>query len=128
VLRTGTHAPAAVIEALFLPGASARAAAEASSANDTFASATASELTAVVRGTSARRPARARCVVPNVRGTKLAAARKAITKARCRVEQVTRSWSGRVGDDKLIRQRPAPRTRLAPRNRVHLVVSKGRWR
>jgi PASTA domain len=87
-----------------------------------------SEASAVVRAASVSQPARARCVVPNVRGKKLAAARQAITKARCRVGRIARSWSGRVAAGKVIRQRPAPRTRLAQRSRVHLVVSKGRKR
>jgi PASTA domain len=95
--------------------------------NSAGASSATSELTAVVRGTSASRP-RPRCVVPNVRGKRLVAARKAITKARCRVGRVTRSWSARVAAGKVIKQRPAPRTRLAARSRVHLVVSRGRRR
>jgi hypothetical protein len=69
-----------------------------------------------------------RCVVPNVRGKQLAAARKAITKARCRVGRIQRKFSSRVRAGRVISQTPRPRARLASRSRVHLVVSKGRRR
>jgi beta-lactam-binding protein with PASTA domain len=58
----------------------------------------------------------------------VAAARKAIMKARCLVGRVSRSWSARAAKGHVIRQRAAPRTRLASRSRVHLVVCKGRRR
>jgi PASTA domain len=69
-----------------------------------------------------------RCVVPRVRGKQLAAARKAITKAYCRVGRVQRKFSNRVRAGRVISQTPRPRARLASRGRVHLVVSKGRRR
>jgi hypothetical protein len=69
-----------------------------------------------------------RCVVPNIRGKQLAAARKAITKAQCRVGRIQRKFSNRVRADRVISQTPRPRARLASRARVHLVVSKGRRR
>ena len=69
-----------------------------------------------------------RCVVPNIRGKQLAAARKAITKAHCRVGRVQRKFSNRVRAGRVISQTPRPRARLASRGRVHLVVSKGRRR
>jgi PASTA domain len=69
-----------------------------------------------------------RCVVPSVRGKQLAAARKAITKARCRVGRIQRRFSNRVRAGRVISQTPRPRARLASRGRVHLVVSKGQRR
>jgi hypothetical protein len=69
-----------------------------------------------------------RCVVPSVRGKRLAAARRAITSARCRVGRIQRKFSNRVRAGRVIAQTPRPRARLASRGRVHLVVSKGRRR
>jgi PASTA domain len=73
-------------------------------------------------------PPPVRCVVPNVRGKRVAAARKAIRKAHCRVGRIQKKFSNRVVAGKVISQSPRPRARLASRGRVHLVVSKGRRR
>jgi trypsin len=69
-----------------------------------------------------------RCVVPSLRGKTLAAARIALTRARCRLGTVTRAYSSRVRFRRVIRQRPAPRMRLARNARVRVVVSRGRRR
>jgi hypothetical protein len=87
----------------------------------------ASEPSSIVARAPAPPQAR-RCVVPSVRGKRLAAARKAITKAQCRVGRVQRKFSNRVRAGRVISQTPRPRARLASRARVHLVVSKGRRR
>jgi PASTA domain len=87
----------------------------------------ASEPSSIVARAPAPPQAR-RCVVPSVRGKRLAAARKAITNARCRVGRVQRKFSNRVRAGRVISQTPRPRARLASRGRVHLVVSKGRRR
>jgi PASTA domain len=73
-------------------------------------------------------PPPVRCVVPNVRGKRLAAARKAITKAHCRVGRIQKKFSNRVVAGRVISQSPKPKARLASRGRVNLVVSKGRRR
>jgi hypothetical protein len=87
-----------------------------------------SNLTAQVRAVSAVRTVRRRCVVPDVRGKRLAVARKAIVTARCRLGRVTHSFSTRIGKGKVIRQRPAPRTRRPVGTKIQLVVSRGRRR
>jgi uncharacterized delta-60 repeat protein len=68
------------------------------------------------------------CVVPNLRGRTLGAARSSLTKAFCRVGTVKRAYSARVGKGRVISQRPAPRARLAELAKVNLVVSRGRRR
>lgn len=65
------------------------------------------------------------CKVPNVRGKKLAVARSAITKARCRLGKVRRKASRRVMRGHVVSQSPKPRTSLPYRSRVNLVVSRG---
>jgi uncharacterized delta-60 repeat protein len=68
------------------------------------------------------------CVVPNVRGKTLSAARSSLTKALCKVGTVKRVHSARIGKGRVISQRPAPRTRLTELAKVNLVVSRGRRR
>jgi uncharacterized delta-60 repeat protein len=68
------------------------------------------------------------CVVPNVRGKTLGAARAGLTKALCKVGMVKRTYSARVRKGRVISQRPAPRTRMAELAKVNLVVSRGRRR
>jgi uncharacterized delta-60 repeat protein len=68
------------------------------------------------------------CVVPNVRGRTLAAARSDLTRALCKVGTVKRTYSAHTKKGRVISQRPAPRTRLAELGRVDLVVSRGRKR
>lgn len=68
------------------------------------------------------------CVVPNVRGQTLAAARTRLARAGCRVGTVTRAYSRTVRKGRVISQRPRPRARLAESSKVKLVVSRGRRR
>ena len=68
------------------------------------------------------------CVVPNVRRQKLRSARSSLTKARCKVGTIRRTYSAKVRKGRVISQRPAPRTRLAELAKVNLVVSNGRRR
>jgi len=66
------------------------------------------------------------CLVPNVKRKTLAAAKKAITRAHCRLGRVrlVSSWTVRRG--RVIAQRPAPRRHLRNGGKVNLVVSRGR--
>jgi len=66
------------------------------------------------------------CIVPNVKGKPLAAARHAITKHRCRVGTIRRARSAAVRQGRVISESPHPGTKLRPRSRVDLVVSRGR--
>ena len=68
------------------------------------------------------------CVVPNVRGQKLAAARSRLTRAACRTGKIQRKYSRTVKKGRVISQRPRPRARLAELAKVNLVVSRGRRR
>lgn len=63
------------------------------------------------------------CVVPNVHRLRLAQARRAVTRAGCRVGRVTTRSGGRAGV--VIRQRPRAGVELPPGGRVHLVVTRG---
>jgi Lamin Tail Domain/PASTA domain len=72
------------------------------------------------------RPWARRCVVPNVVGRRLPAARVAIARARCRTGAVRRAYSRNVRRGFVIRQAPRPRTRLRPGARVNLIVSRGK--
>ncbi|HEX6680654.1 MAG TPA: PASTA domain-containing protein [Gaiellaceae bacterium] len=65
------------------------------------------------------------CRVPNVRGKKLAPARRAVTKAHCRVGKVRRKVSKKVKRGRVISQSPKPGTRLQSLGKVNLVVSRG---
>lgn len=68
------------------------------------------------------------CVVPNVRGQELAAARARLTRAGCRAGKVQRKYSQTVRKGRVISQRPRARARLAELAKVNLVVSRGRRR
>jgi glucose/arabinose dehydrogenase len=70
-------------------------------------------------------PRPARCVVPNVRGKTLVAARRALVAGRCRVGKVTRNYSRTVRTGRVVSQRPGPRARLARGAYVRLVISRG---
>jgi beta-lactam-binding protein with PASTA domain len=65
------------------------------------------------------------CIVPKVKGKKLAAAKSALTQAHCRVGRVTKKFS-KVKKGRVISQRPKPGTNLPAGGKVKLVVSKGR--
>jgi hypothetical protein len=69
-----------------------------------------------------------RCVVPNVRGKPLAAARRAIRRAGCTTGRVRRSYSASVRSGRVIAQAPRPGIRKRAGAKVSLVLSKGRRR
>jgi uncharacterized delta-60 repeat protein len=73
-------------------------------------------------------PAPPRCVVPNVRGKAVRAARGSIARGRCGVGRVKRKASKKVQKGRVISQTPRPGTALLVGGRVHLVISKGRRR
>jgi hypothetical protein len=68
----------------------------------------------------------AQCVVPNVKGKKLAAARTAITHAHCAVGKISKAASKKVPKGKVISQKPTPGKHLTAGAKVNLVVSKGK--
>lgn len=68
------------------------------------------------------------CVVPNVRRQTLRSARSSLTKARCKVGTIRRTYSAKARKGRVTSQRPAPRTRLAELAKVNLVVSRGQRR
>ena len=65
------------------------------------------------------------CIVPNVRRKRLAKAKAAITRARCRVGSVRRVRSSGALRNRVIRQKPSPGTERPPGARVSLVVGRG---
>jgi ABC-type transport system substrate-binding protein len=75
-----------------------------------------------------RAPAQARCVVPNVRGKPVPAARRAFARSRCALGRVSRAYSGRVRKSRIIRQSRRPGSRHPRGTRVNVVVSRGRRR
>jgi hypothetical protein len=66
------------------------------------------------------------CLVPKVKGKKLAAAKTAITHAHCAVGKITKAASKTVAKGKVISQKPPPGKHLTAGAKVNLVVSKGR--
>jgi uncharacterized delta-60 repeat protein len=68
------------------------------------------------------------CVVPAVRGQRLAAARKRLVRANCRLGKIKRAYSHTVGKGRVISQRPRIGARLPELAKVDLVVSRGRRR
>jgi alpha-tubulin suppressor-like RCC1 family protein len=68
---------------------------------------------------------RAQCVVPKVKGKKLAAAKRLIRKAHCSVGKVTKAYSKRANKGRVISQKPKPGTTLPAASPVKLKVSKG---
>jgi hypothetical protein len=75
-------------------------------------------------GLTRRASRRPLCVVPRVRGKKLAAARRAIRRANCRVGRVRRARSQRPSG-RVLAQKPRPGKRLPLGTKVNLVVSRG---
>jgi subtilisin family serine protease len=75
-----------------------------------------------------RAPAQARCVVPNVKGKTVPAARIALARARCALGRVSRAYSGRVRKSRIISQSRRAGSRHPRRTRVNVVVSRGRRR
>lgn len=74
-------------------------------------------------GSAARRGG---CVVPKVRGDKLAAAVRSIRRHHCRVGRITYRFSARVARRRVLAESPAAHSRRKRGARVGLVVSKGR--
>jgi extracellular elastinolytic metalloproteinase len=66
-----------------------------------------------------------KCVVPSVKGKKLAAAKKAIKARRCRVGSIRAKSSRLAAKGRVIAQSPRAGRRVALGTRVNLVVSKG---
>ena len=77
---------------------------------------------------TAKTSVRAPCIVPNVRGRRLPAAKRALAAAHCRTGKVTRRYSRTVKKGRVVAQDEPPGTRLAPATTVDLVVSRGRRR
>jgi hypothetical protein len=66
------------------------------------------------------------CVVPRLAGTRLSAAKRALTQAHCTLGRVTHQHSAKVGSGKVISSRPGAGTHLATGAPVALTVSRGR--
>jgi hypothetical protein len=71
-------------------------------------------------------PPAAACVVPRVIGLTLTAARKAVTRAHCRVRSVTRVYSSRIPKGGVTSVKPKPGAHLAHNAKIRLYVSRGR--
>jgi hypothetical protein len=65
------------------------------------------------------------CVVPNLKGKTLKAAKRAIKKAFCSVGRVKMVASSKVKKGRVISQKPKPGKRVKQHSKVNLVVSKG---
>ena len=68
------------------------------------------------------------CIVPNVKGKRLAAAKQALARASCQTGTIARRYSKKVGKGRVLSQSPAAGIRLGNLARVNLVVSRGRRR
>ena len=68
------------------------------------------------------------CTVQDVKRQTLAAAKRAIARANCRVGKIRRAYSKSVKRGRVISQKPKPGTVLPNRGKVNLVVSRGRKR
>jgi beta-lactam-binding protein with PASTA domain len=66
------------------------------------------------------------CAVPNVRGMRLAAAKRSIAQGHCRLGETRRAYSRTVKTGRVISQTPWPGSVLPKRGKVNLVVSRGR--
>ena len=71
-------------------------------------------------------PAAAGCVVPSVVGLTLAAARKAVVRAHCRVGSVYRVYSTRIPKGGVTSVKPKRGAHLAHNAKLRLSVSRGR--
>jgi PASTA domain/Divergent InlB B-repeat domain len=72
------------------------------------------------------KPAQERCVVPRVKGKRLAAAKRAIARAGCRIGKVRKAFSAKVRRGRVISQKPRPKATIAVTSPVTLTVSKGK--
>lgn len=70
-------------------------------------------------------PSKRACVVPKVTRKRLAAAKRAIKNAHCKVGRIRKAYSKKVKKGRVIAQKPRPRTKLAIGSKVRLTVSKG---
>jgi beta-lactam-binding protein with PASTA domain len=68
------------------------------------------------------------CVVPKVKGKRLARAKAAIRSHHCRVGKIRHAFSKRLQKGRVISQRPKPHKVLHNGAKVNLVVSRGRKR
>ena len=68
------------------------------------------------------------CVVPNVRGRTLPAAKRAISRAGCRLGKIHRDHSKTLAKGRVISEAPDPRMVLSRGGKVDVVVSLGRKR
>jgi hypothetical protein len=66
------------------------------------------------------------CIVPQLRGKTLAAAKQAIAKSRCRLGAVRRVYSSAVKKGLVISQKPPAGRRVAAGSAVSIVVSRGK--
>src|SRR6476646_5612076 len=65
------------------------------------------------------------CVVPNLKGKTVGAARRAIKSHHCSLGAIRRAFSRTVASGRVISQRPHPGARRPTSSRVGLVVSQG---
>jgi thermitase len=75
-----------------------------------------------------RAPAVVRCVVPNVKGKSVRAARTMLTRRHCRLGRVTRAYSGRIRTGRIISQSRRSGARLPRGTKVKVVISRGKRR
>lgn len=68
------------------------------------------------------------CVVPNVEGKTLSAAKRALARANCRVGKLRRAYSRTIKRGRVLSQKSQPGTVLPNRGKVGVVVSRGRKR
>jgi hypothetical protein len=66
-----------------------------------------------------------KCVVPKLAKKTLPAAKKAITKGKCRLGKVTKAFSPKVKKGLVLKQKPRPGLKLANGARISLTLSKG---
>jgi hypothetical protein len=66
------------------------------------------------------------CVVPNLKGKTLRAAKQALTTHGCSLGQIKRVHSTRVKKGHVITQKPRPHEQLSPNAKINLTVSKGK--
>jgi hypothetical protein len=66
------------------------------------------------------------CVVPNVKGKTLKAAKRALKAHNCSLGKVKHSFAAEVRNGRVISQKPKPHKRLPHGAKVNLVVSKGK--
>ena len=116
-LASGGSATVTVVTRSTKPGSTVNRATVSSSTPDPLTTNNSALATTTVKG-----PA---CLVPNVRGKTLRAARTALGRAHCRLGKVKLAYSERIKAGRVIAQKPAPRRRLRSGTRVSLTISRG---